>query len=410
MAIGKNDPCWCGKINPYTGRVIKYKKCHLIKDIKDDNSPTFLRPKLKEIRPTQELIKIKELTELEHKKRRPQLERLGIYIDFVIPVISKGVKYWALGERLYYRWNVKETFHEFIMDTFAKKLGEKWRDEQMALPDVDRHFIFKCYEKYFAWQKTNRTSEYKVGDLWAALPNGYTRSLLSLAFDVCSLMHKVHLPSDLLERLKNKAEYQGARQEIGISAVFARLGYKIDFLNEKYIGKKNTPNHPEFNAINEDNNETISVEVKSKHHDGVLHFGGISKPEELIKGNVMRAYRQGLKQNPGGKPFLIFIDVNAPLTPGIKGLEKPWIKDIMNTMKKYPIFSRDRPDPCTGIIFTNFSYHYQEENQALTGESFYSIPLYSKFNIKDSNFFSKLNTALSNYGNVPNLDIEISLP
>jgi len=26
--IGRNDPCPCGKINPKTGKPMKYKKCH----------------------------------------------------------------------------------------------------------------------------------------------------------------------------------------------------------------------------------------------------------------------------------------------------------------------------------------------------------------------------------------------
>ena len=28
--IGRNDPCWCGAIDPKTGKVYKYKKCGLI--------------------------------------------------------------------------------------------------------------------------------------------------------------------------------------------------------------------------------------------------------------------------------------------------------------------------------------------------------------------------------------------
>lgn len=27
--LGRNDPCWCGKINPNTNKSVKYKKCHL---------------------------------------------------------------------------------------------------------------------------------------------------------------------------------------------------------------------------------------------------------------------------------------------------------------------------------------------------------------------------------------------
>ena len=28
--VGRNDPCWCGAVNPATGQVYKYKKCGLI--------------------------------------------------------------------------------------------------------------------------------------------------------------------------------------------------------------------------------------------------------------------------------------------------------------------------------------------------------------------------------------------
>lgn len=386
----RNDPCPCG-----SGK--KYKKCcYMTLPI------PVLKPVVTKIESTPELEKIREELERENAERRKFLDLLGIYIDFVKPIIFKGRKCWALGNRVYYERPLSETFHEFIIFILYQTLGVQFRDKQKVLSESQQHFIYRCANKYDEWRAINCVNENSVNGGWAALPNGWTRALLSLAFDISSLVHTEHLPDGLLNRLKNKNEYQGARYEIAIASIFSRLGYKITFLDELNI----EATHPEFIAENRITGEKIAVEGKSKQREGILHTQGKTiQQEQLLWGDVQRLYRHALKQNPGNIPFIIFIDINAPQTPGIPWQEKPWVKDIQKMMKKTPLHNPNNPDPSAGLVFTNYSFHYQTENEALPGEHVLTWPLYPIFPVKDGNFITNLEKALVNYGNVPNLDI-----
>ena len=220
------------------------------------------------------------------------------------------------------------------------------------------------------------------------------------------MVHTEHIPEIILGRLKNKDQYQGVRYELAIAAIFGRLGYKINFLDEQNL----TTVHPEFIAEDRSTGEKIAVEVKSKIREGILHTNGIPpKPEILLWGNIQRLYRHALKKNPGNIPFIIFIDLNSPQTPGIPIQDKPWLKDIKKMIDKAPLFDKNNPDPCAAIVFTNYSYHYQTESEALPGEHLLIWPIHSKYPVKNPDFIEHLEKALSNYGIIPNLDIEINL-
>jgi hypothetical protein len=41
--------------------------------------------------------------------------------------------------------------------------------------------------------------------------------------------------------------------------------------------------------------------------------------------------RDATGQNPGDCPFLIFIDVNLPLTPDVPLMQKEWVKEALQT-------------------------------------------------------------------------------
>lgn len=389
MKMGRNDPCHCG-----SGK--KYKKCHLFIDQANSS-----KPRVEKIEPTPELEAMRQEMLKEQLERRNLLEPLGIYIDFVKPIIFKGKKCWGLGSSVYYQRPPSETFHEFIIFILYQTLGEQFRDEQKRLPEEQRHFIYKCAVKYDEWRNQQAVNSNSVTGGWAALPDGWTRALISLAFDICSLVHTEHLPDDLLNRLKNKDQYQGARYEIAVAGMFARLRYKITFLDEQNL----QTTHPEFIAEDRATGEKIAVEAKSKQREGILHTKGkTDKPEQLLWGDVQRLYRHALKQNPGNTPFVIFIDINAPQTPGIVWQEKPWVKDIQKMISKSLLHNPNNPDPCTGLIFTNYSYHYQTDKEALSGEHLLTWPLFPVFPVKDGNFITRLENALTNYGNVPNLD------
>jgi hypothetical protein len=117
-------------------------------------------------------------------------------------------------------------------------------------------------------------------------------------------------------------------------------------------------------------------------------------------------FNEALQQNPKDVPFATFIDVNCPLTPDIPLENKQWVKDARNLVSKK---LKDLPPeeyPLSAAFFTNFSYHYQTENEAKPGESFGIIVPNPKFPPPNSQFFNYLQGALSYYGFVPPIDID----
>jgi hypothetical protein len=89
--------------------------------------------------------------------------------------------------------------------------------------------------------------------------------------------------------------------------------------------------------------------------------------------------------------------------------DKPWLKDIKKMIHKAPLFNSINQDPCTAVIFTNYSYHYQTENEALPGEHLLTWSEHPEYIVENHNFLNHLEQALSNYGIIPNLDTEINL-
>lgn len=395
MKIGRNDFCPCG-----SGK--KYKKCHFLM-----GGFPYGIPQITKIEPTPETERIMMELETQQIERRKKLEQLGVFIDFVIPTNFKGNKVWVLGSRLYPYQKENETFHEFIVHVLKLELGREWWESQLKLSDDKQHFIFQCFRRHYEWKQKNEIPKNKYGDLWRAKPDGYSRALTSLAFDICSLIHAVHLPEVFLKKLREYSGYQGVRYEIAIAALFARMGYKIRFLDEEVVGQKNQPKHCEFIATHPKTNEEIAVEVKSKERKGVLHKEGEFIKEREFRSSVSKLYRHALKQRPPGKPFIIFIDMNLPLSSGVDPNDNLWVKAVTK-MRDNAIFStKGQASPQNAIVFTNYSYHYGTNKETSSGEWLLEKNGNPEVLIKSSDFGDKFIAVIHSYGNVPNIDMVI---
>ncbi len=322
-------------------------------------------------------------------------ERYGIFINFVPPVQHQGRKVWAIGSRLYPDRPPGETFSEFLVSVLGGTLGEEWIAEQEARPEEERHIVRRAYTKHIEWK--HRHAERREGEgLFAAEPDGWTLYLISLAFDVASLIHATDLPANLVRRLRHRDQYQGARYEVAVAAIFARLGCSIDFIvDEQHRDEK----HPEFIATHDETGVRIAVETKSRHRPGVIHLPGEHDDEATRRGDVRRLYEEALEQNPGdGTPFIVFIDVNTPPTPEIASFEKQWALDIREWL---PAADPEEKE-YTALCVTNFSPHYQEDDVAVSPEFFF---IQSKF-VADqlpAEFLTMLLRALETYGRVPEM-------
>lgn len=345
---------------------------------------------------------------IEHFKeviaRQEYLKQAGIHINYVKPILFKGKKVFALGNKVYADIPPNTTFHTFIIQIFKETIGLDWFRAQAELPQDERHFISFCLEKLGEWIERNEKTAERVSDgVWGAKPDGYSKSLLLLAFDVCSLIHTRNLPPSLLDRLKTREHYQGARYEIAIAAIFARLDCDIEFTDENSKSK-----HCEFIATHRETKAVLAVEAKSKKRSGVLHETGLLQPlEKLYSARVIkRLFREALEQNPKDVPFAVFIDVNTPPTPNVPADDKQWVKDVKSIVDRK---MKDLPPeeyPLNAVFFTNYSYHYQTKHEAEHGEVCGKIIQHPKFPPPSPEFFRYLQGALSNYGIVPAIDID----
>ena len=91
------------------------------------------------------------------------------------------------------------------------------------------------------------------------------------------------------------------------------------------------------------------------------------------------------------------------ITPSKSMENKTWFKDVQNMMEKYPAPTPDKPEEHTGLLFTNFSPHYDGENESSPNEYLTVIPLYAKYPMPNPVFGEMLLKAVQNYGYVPNI-------
>jgi hypothetical protein len=378
--IRRNDPCPCG-----SGK--KYKKCHLLN----------AEPPTTKTIPPHVIDRFRRIAD-----ERQQLQDLGIFVNYVKPVVFKGKKVWVLGSQVIFSPNERETFHDFILYVLINTLGKEWWDEQIGLPGQDRHFIVKCYLSLDRWKRDNASwaSEVRPG-VWELDPDGLGQYLLSLAFDIATLRHVATLPDGLLARLRHKDQYQGARYEVALAAIFARIDCEVTFPGREVVSAK----HPEFIARFRPTGTVVAVEAKSRHRPGVLHQDGVPDEERAMRGDIARLLRDALRQHPGDQPFMIFIDLNSPLTPGVDVLNKSWAKDIRHLFDDYEVPTKENPDPMTLLCITNFSHHYQEGVPASGAEHLLIRSRFVRHDVEPE-LLDRLFTAIGNYGRVPNLDEE----
>jgi hypothetical protein len=197
----------------------------------------------------------------------------------------------------------EETLHEFLIRLLLITLQEVAKPHKLNSL-CRQHEIRRCFRAYRAWKRANATAENEVVGGWVAPPTGDVFSLLTLANDIYLLRKSRNLCVETIQRLLTFQEFQGARYEIAVAAIFARLGYRIDYFPTNLPEK-----HPEFLAIHRTAGVTIAVEAKSRRRPGVLHEAGKTDLEAASQGDIDNLFHDAMKQIPQDKPAIVFIDL-----------------------------------------------------------------------------------------------------
>ncbi len=365
MKIGRNDSCPCGSKK-------KYKKC------------CYPKPLIQILR--------------EVSARPEQVDSQGKLIGRpFIQTEFKGKRVRAVGNRLYHSLPLEETFHEFLIRVLKDVVGLEWGQKESKKPTQEQHIIVRWIKEMGDLFRTGKgRPEDDKGIIKSIEPSGNVRSLLCLAYDAYSVMHCGELPEALIGRLKNKDNFQGARYEIAVAAIFVRAGFDIEWVEEKQ--KK----HCEFVATHKQSKEKVAVEAKSRHRPGVLEVRGTLPDFKIVKTGVERVYNRALKQQPQGLPFLMFIDLNLPLTPGVPPFSKRWFPELRALVEKHGKPTPEKPDKVTALFITNFSWHYSGDKSTMQkSESLMIVPKYAVNPISDFGLLQLLYNASNQYGLVP---------
>jgi len=320
-------------------------------------------------------------------------------VDFVEPhlrlvpsVKHRGYRVRAVCRQVFFR-PPNETFHEFLHVVVKLTFGKEWWTSQLSLPEAKKHVVVKWSEAVLEWLKANKTEDNQVNDgLWSFPLSGHAQALLQLGFDLFSLQQVDRLPEDLIGRLRDHKEFQGARYEVGVAAMFARAGFTAQFCQPAEGEKicEFVARHP--------SGLVVAVEAKSRRRPGVLNEKG-EQPEEF-RADFKKLYANARKKKPS-LPFVIFIDANLPPAPEILWEDSPWLPQIKAVFDSFPLPTPEQPDPHNWVVITNQGYYYCGDGPSKMQPALYLISEHPKYPTTHPAAWQALYQSVERYSAIP---------
>jgi SEC-C motif len=245
-----------------------------------------------------------------------------------------------------------ETRHEFFFKNLAIEYGDEWRQEQSELPEDERHPVERWW-RVWGQVRSGELAGVEVKQegerLYTSEMPGDVKALLCLAYDLYTLRDKMSLPEPLITRLRNRNEFQGARYEAAVAAVFARAGYEIGWISD--TSKK----LPEF--IARQGPVEIAVEAKSRRRPGVMGHPGEKPDRDELGVDVGRLLRDALKKETSSHPYIVCIDLNLPTD--VAASSDDLVQEVLkNVLIKYGSEKTDGRLPYAALLFTNYSWQW----------------------------------------------------
>lgn len=263
--VGRNDPCPCG-----SGK--KYKRCHgALGSLDRLQAAMTIVPQLRARHEANE-----------HQRMIQQ----GLGRPIVATRTDSGHQVVAVRNRILASTKWK-TFHDFLVDYLRDALGSEWGNAELKRPMDERHPILVWYHLLCDQQ---RQFIKEPGTVATASATGAFAAYLHLAYDLYALDHNAELQSKLIQRLRSKQMFPGARYEVRVAALLARAGFTLEFENED----DRTSSHCEFVATYASTGRRFSVEAKRSE-----------------SGRVQRQLVRALRKS-ADHPRIVFIDLNAP--------------------------------------------------------------------------------------------------
>ena len=328
--VGRNDPCPCGSRR-------KFKRCHgVIAQQVHTQTRKSAYADIEGQRAFQEAIRV----------QRENQQGLGRPI---VSAEARGTRFVAVKNRLMHsrKW---KTFIDFLGDYIKTAIGAGgWgTNEIKTKPLHERHPVLQWYDRVCARQ---RAYIRVPGKVTSSPMVGVVSAYYGLAYDLYCLDHNAELQVKLIERLKNRDNFDGARYEVAVAATLIRGGFEIEFEDEDKRGST----HCEFTATSRITGKKFSVECKHRA------FGGRDGQIKLSK--LGRTLRAALTKKANHER-IVFIDLNFPYDPKKRTGFPPQMKAAVRHVRKFErnlANSSDLPPAC--LLMTNYPVHHHLDDE-----------------------------------------------
>ena len=237
------------------------------------------------------------------EKQRQEQERLARFgrIRPQISTVWQGQRMVAVRNRIYHsdKWKF---FSDFLRDYVPEVLGIDWCKAEAAKPETERHPIIAWRAQGAVYMNAQPA---QPGGSRVALPCGALAAYNCFAYDLYVVDDNGGLDDELLQRLKNRDMFQGARHELFAEATCYRAGFTVQHEDEK----DGSTRHAEFTVRHATSGQLLSVEAKSRHRPGVLAMPGT--PERKPDFRLMHLINDAVAKKPK-HPLVVFVDTNLP--------------------------------------------------------------------------------------------------
>ncbi len=379
--LGANELCHCGSGT-------KYKKC--CRD-KDEGKSKLYTPTPEQLEGIMRVAREAQLKLEQSKYQAPE------YHEFELG----GQKFRIVGRGIYPQPHSGQLGDVIVEHFKTQVLGKKWLEEEAHKSPEKQHIVARWLS---SWDELRRKGQEgaRASQTQTYSPvTGEAQELLALADDASRLLQtEKKFPKKLRTRLLNRNEFQGARYELAIAATFIRTNFRIEWIDDKTGPTNVLGKRCDFIAIHQVTGETIAVETKSRRRKGRLNEVGEAKDEAELSADVYNLYQEATAQNPGDKPFAIFIDINLPHQPTRAGTNKTWTAEVEEILKKYGAANPENPAPFSFVFFTNFAWHFRGREAAYTPEHYFSFVPGATHQISQQTF-DAIGWAVHRYGSLP---------
>lgn len=186
-----------------------------------------------------------------------------------------------------------------FLDLYLQQLlRPQWMAEQMRLPPAEQNPVVQ-------WRNICAAAERQDEGEMVRIRTGAGRAWFRLAYDLYLMESNAKLQEELVDRIRTRKQFQGARFEAAVAAMMLPAGYDLVSIPARGGPEK----RGEYIATHRTTGRRLIVEAKSKERHGIMGFPGDREEPEQLK--VWRHLHNAIEKDPVD-PLLIFVELNVP--------------------------------------------------------------------------------------------------